>query len=654
MSCPVKILNKLDLSSERILSFDTESTGTNPYGDFKRWGFYPTRPFAWSFCDLLGNTAYIRWEVDPFTRRVIPEENSYRDIKSIIEDNTITKIAHNLNFDMKMCKFMGINFKGNFEDTIIGAHVVTGGSEITYALKEFCKRRMEFSTEDEKELEESSKSARKEAKKKGWKIADNENFGDKPWKADYWLADKEICRKYAIRDAERTMLLWLWIREEIKKDLNFKRTYEREKRLFMPVMRMELRGAKVYPEKLKELRLFYSSYMKKQSKVAEKNGGGGLNFRSAVQKSQIFYGERKYKPKYFTEKGNPSTDADSLTYFVEKYKDKLAKAIIEHNAADHMITGFINPYERFMVFEDNCWTLHPSFKQTGTKTGRFSGSDPNLMQVADDESGRKKSEIEFRPRETLGPREGHLWYLPDYSQMEVWVFCILSEQPSLIEPMLAGEDFHTNIAKKVWGEESDYKEKEKHYRLRAKLVVFCKFYGGGIDKIAYLLSTSREEASKFVYELDTRFPAISKFIKRMSNKAESSQGKIVNPFGRTYFIPSKLSYKAVNYLVQGTCADILKESMIRIDKLFRDKWKKNYMILTLHDELVLEIRKEHHSMKLMRDIVTTMQEDYKVIGMPIPLPIGMKIVKEYWSKPIEIKKIKEEWKERYICSRIRK
>lgn len=314
-----------------------------------------------------------------------------------------------------------------------------------------------------------------------------------------------------------------------------------------------------------------------------------------------------------------------------------------------MITGFITPYKKLKVFEEGCWVLHPNFKQTGTETGRFAGRDPNLMQVADNEAGRKKSEIAFRPREALGPRKDCIWYMPDYSQIEVWGFSFLSKERSMMDPLLAGYDFHTNVAKAVWGQEKDYSEKEKHYRLRAKLVVFCKFYGGGIDKIAYLLGVSKSEASQFVWELDNRFPAISRFIKRMSNMAQS-EGSIVNPFGRTYYIPSDRAYKAVNYLVQGTCADILKESMIRIDELFQTEYKGCHMLLTLHDELALEIPRKFHSFKLMRQIISLMQKDSSQIGCPIPLPVGMKLVKKDWAHPIEIKSLKEEWKDKYICS----
>lgn len=171
----MKYLKELDLS-KKIVAFDTETTGSNPYGSLKKWGHYPARPFLFSFCDYYGNTSFIRWNVDPYTRQVLIDPESFRVIQSIIENPNITKVAHNLNFDIKMCHFIGLKFKGNFEDTLIASHVVTGGSDshITgYALKDYCKKTMNYPDDDEKELEESAKQNRKDAKRKGWYIADS-------------------------------------------------------------------------------------------------------------------------------------------------------------------------------------------------------------------------------------------------------------------------------------------------------------------------------------------------------------------------------------------------------------------------------------------------------------------------------------------------
>jgi DNA polymerase-1 len=180
--------------------------------------------------------------------------------------------------------------------------------------------------------------------------------------------------------------------------------------------------------------------------------------------------------------------------------------------------------------------------------------------------------------------------------------------------------------------------------------MFCKLYGGGIKKVAYLTGTDYDEALKFVNEFDHRVPGVSKYMQRMSNVAIRDR-KIVNPFGRIYFMEPNFAYKAVNYMVQGTSADILKEAMLRIDTLFRTKWEGCHILLTLHDELVLEIPKRLHSVSLQRDVITAMNQDYKKIGCPIPLPVEMKIAKERWSKTTDIKSRIEEWKEAYVNKR---
>lgn len=633
-----------------IIAYDTEGTGLNPFDNSQRHKFFPARPFLYSFCDIDGNQAHVRWPVNPFTREVLFDKKGLSIIKTILEDKRITKIGHNLNYDYKMSYFSGINQKGPIEDTIIMTHIATGGKERSYGLKPISKSLMDYPDDDEKILQASAVEMRRYGKSCKWCLATPELFGKDFIKADYWLAKENICLQYALKDAERTMLLYLGFRDKVNNDTNLKKVYEREKILFWVVLAMELRGVKIFREKENELLKFYEDYKSSQKIIADQNGGSGLNFRSHPQKSKIFYKKEGYIPIYFTPKGEPSTNGDSLIYFSEKYQDKLAKAIIEHNGADHMITAFIKPYEKFRVLENSDWIIHPNFRQIGPITGRFSCSDPNLMQVAADDTGRKKAGVALRIRELFGPRKNYIWYLPDYSQIEVWVFSFLSGEESLTQPLLKGEDFHESVAKQIWGELPDYEENKKHYRKRAKLLMFSKLYGGGVNKIAYLMETTSSEARNFVDDFNYRIPGVERYMNRLSNQAVR-EGKIVNPFGRTYFIDPQFSYRAVNYMVQGTSADILKESMIRIHNLFQKKWKDCHILLTIHDELVLEIPLKFHSKKLMREIISAMQTDSHIISCPIPLPVGMKIAKERWSNCIEIKSLQEEWKNKYLCSK---
>jgi DNA polymerase-1 len=180
--------------------------------------------------------------------------------------------------------------------------------------------------------------------------------------------------------------------------------------------------------------------------------------------------------------------------------------------------------------------------------------------------------------------------------------------------------------------------------------MFCKLYGGGTKKVAYLTDTTVSEAQEFVDDFNEKLPGVNRFMNQMVNRAQR-EGRIENAFGRYYYIDKNFAYKAVNYLVQGSSADILKRAMIRIDRLFQERWQGCQLLLTLHDELVMEVPLKYHSKRLMREIITEMQTDSSLVKVPVPLPVGMKIAPKRWSETIEIDSLKAEWKDKFICKK---
>jgi DNA polymerase I len=403
------------------------------------------------------------------------------------------------------------------------------------------------------------------------------------------------------------------------------------------VKRMEERGVRYHPEASSSLRKFYLSYMSEWKKKAEMDGGKGLNFNSPQQLRKLFIDERGYSPKDVTPAGNGKMDGEFLQIIANK-GDKLARAILEYKGASHMLRDFLDQYDRKKVEEKpGVWVLHPNYRQVGPRTGRFACGDPNLMQVAATDGGRKRADIVLRPRETMGPREGYVWYMPDYSQIEVWLFAYSAGEEKMIEALRSGRDFHGTIAWNVWHEAPDYETEKKHYRKRGKLLMFCKVYGGGAKAVADLLGCTVEEAQKFISDYERGLPGVRPFIKRMSVRAERD-GYIYNTFGRKFEIDPKYSYKSVNYLIQGTAADILKEAMINVGELLDRRWPGAQMLLTIHDELAIEVPLKYHSKKLMREIVKAMQGDFhKYINCPTPLPVSMKYATERWSSAKEVK-----------------
>jgi DNA polymerase I-like protein with 3'-5' exonuclease and polymerase domains len=676
----------------RVVAFDTEGTGLIPYGPPSYWQYHPAAPFAYAFCDAKGNTFYERWRVDPKTRQVIRPtdrrgQKTAEMMEAFLASPDYIKVGHHIAYDIRLCKAAnGWKTGGEVHDSMVLAHVITAGDELMYGLKPLAKKYLDFPDDDEKELEGAVQIARREARAKGWLIAGGKKevergdfvvfAGSKPVKADYWLAPPDMCKRYAIGDVERSMLLFLMWWDELRADERTLITYSREMHLFHALRRMEDAGTCIYPDHVEKLIRFYQRYMTKMEALARANGGAHLNFQSPKQLVNEFYIKRGYAPK-FTEKGNMTLDKHVLAELgatdieTGEYKDPLAKAILEWRAAKQTNKSFLNIYAKFWYPEGGyqksnvrlnrlpdkatrqqwrrearkqVFVLHPNYNQTGAVTGRLSCSDPNLQQVASADTGLRKADIPQRPRECFGPRPGHLWYLPDYSQIEVWLFAFLSGEPNMQKLLLSGHDFHQGVADMVFVDRADYKERMKYYRKLSKLIMFGKLYGGGVGtkekpgRMTFLLQQPWEESAAFIRQFDNQFIEALKFIRKMSKEAKGA-GEAFNVFGRRYVLGRQWAYKVVNYLIQGAAAEVLKNAIIRLDWMLATRWPGVRLINTIHDEMMIEVPYAVHCQRLMREIIWVMQMDSTQCQVPVPLPVGMKLALKRWSHPTELKNL---------------
>jgi DNA polymerase-1 len=675
-----------------VVAFDTEATGLNGWGtsrtveynfgnakkpDMETRAVVPARPYVYSFCDLDGNTAYVRGTVDPFTRAV-RWGRDHAKVAQLLGNPRVTKVGHNVRFDLSMAAFDGVTVRGPVVDTMIVAHIYTAGNELTYALKPLSRKYFGIEELDEKLLKKATHSARLQAKKKRWSFATEATGGRDPVKADYWMAPDDLCEAYAVQDAVRTVCLYRDWMPEINHDERMLRLFKREHQVFWALKRMEDRGTRVHRPTVRKLKAFYLGYQQEQLKVAQASGASpDLNFASTQQMSKTFYDDRGHVPNHTETRNKKTGDLNyslngehllkmATGYTVERNRihldpearvrygyevtddgkayhrppDPLAKAVLEYKAAGQTVSSFLEVYERSWVEESKgVWVLHPNYRQTGTVTGRLSCSDPNLMQVASATTGRRKADIQSRPREAFGPRPGHVWYLPDYSQIEVWLFAFLSGEKKMQETLLSGVDYHGNIAKQVFGNRPDFVEHAEYYRKCAKLIMFCKLYGGGAKKMATLLKMGLAAAIEFIEQYERELPGVKLFMDRMINLAEA-EGEIFNPFGRRYVFEPDYAYRAVNYFIQGTAADVMKNALVNVDELLRTRWDGGpQLLLTIHDEIIVEVPLEYHSVPLMRDVIRGMQRDQKLLGLPVPLPVEMKLVRshEYWHQATKIK-----------------
>lgn len=336
----------------------------------------------------------------------------------------------------------------------------------------------------------------------------------------------------------------------------------------------------------------------------------GLDFvKGTTVFEEVFASEKEKWEK--TEKGNWKWDAAIL----ENFENPAAAIAIEYAEAKKQSEYFAN----FLYYCDEDGVLHPDFQQSGTVTGRLSCRDPNLQNLTNPDKYDEETEAALFPiRKAFVPREGFFFVMPDYSQVEFRMMLDYANATSLVNEVLKGLDVHTATAN-ISGTS----------RKEAKTNNFLTAYGGGVVKLAQNLNKGKlkgsrgqlgriykemfkwrlsdEEKSAVVtpelrshnepfiraaYDIQQSIfrsaPEIKDFLKSVQRVAEN-RGYVRNWLGRRYQFPDKRwCYKAPNHLIQGGAAEVIKIAMNRVDEYLKDK--ESRMILTIHDELIFEVK----------------------------------------------------------------
>jgi DNA polymerase I-like protein with 3'-5' exonuclease and polymerase domains len=693
---------KCDLYDFRIInswfSLDTETTGLDPWGTAGvDRTIEPARPFMATLCNEEGETACLRWPVDAFTRKVIPDRDSWAKLQELLGDASITKVMFNAAFDFRMLRLSGFTIRGPILDALMGIHTISP-DEMSFGLKPICAKYLNIPEDDQRELQESVKEARRPvqgaqlAKRKGKEydpILVQYRLSEEV-AGDYFLGNEPACEKYGRLDAYRTAALHLSVAQELSQDLALTEIYARETKLGEVLRSMEDRGIRLDKDRAEELVAYYQGIKDSFSGVIRAETSQEFNPNSPKQLTEEFFGKRGYTPlrysfnkakKEFTKcmhcKGegcavcqttgrNPSADGEFLAHVgidhatdengddILVEKDRLAFALLHDAAADTMLQ-YVKQYLDSACLENGIWVVHPNYKQHGTKTSRLSAEKPNMQNVATDESPKKRVDIPYRTRECFIPREGFKFYIPDYSQIEVWLLFLRAKATDAINALAAGGDAHQAVATLIWGDTYDlaiaraaerkptseltqdekfHLKQHKKIRKRAKNLQFCKIYGGGSAKVATMIGDgcTTEQAEEFIKQYDKRLPFVKVFMSDTIRQAKR-EGFIRNGYGRKFFVDKQFAYRATNYDIQGSAADLIKNAMSRCyDLSLSDRYVgKLFLLLSIHDELLFEVHESVDDEQTQRDIANCMQADYEFLGCPIPFPVGLKISSERWS-----------------------
>ncbi|MFH0932303.1 MAG: DNA polymerase [bacterium] len=365
---------------------------------------------------------------------------------------------------------------------------------------------------------------------------------------------------------------------------------ELEKELVPLVKKMQDNGILVDFKKLNQLSLDFEKEIEKLQKQIFKTTGQEFNLNSPSQLSEILFDKMGISTLGVkkTPGGAISTNAEELKKLAKE--NPIINSIIEYREFFKLKTGFVDSLPRMISPKDG--RIHPHFHQLGTETGRMSCSDPNLQNIP------TKTAMGKKIRGCFIPENGYEFLSADYSQMDFRVAASLAKDEIMLGFLKQGKDIHLMTASLIFKlKETDVTEKQRYL---AKTLNYGVLYGLGPYGFAGRTGIDFKEAKDFIAQYFETFKGIAVFVKETVEEAKK-KGFSETLFKRKRFLPELHSRDprikaqaeriARNFPIQGTSADIMKMAMKDLAKenVFN---KESRLALQLHDELLLEVKKE--------------------------------------------------------------
>ncbi len=313
--------------------------------------------------------------------------------------------------------------------------------------------------------------------------------------------------------------------------------------------------------------------------------GETFNLGSPQQLGHVLF-ERLGLARQRKTKTGYSTDAKTLESLRDRHP--IVGHLLTHRELSKLMSTYLLALPQ--AVDPVTGRLHTTFHQTVAATGRLSSSDPNLQNIP------VRTALGAQIRQCFTAEPGHLLVVADYSQIELHIMAHLSGEPALLEALARGEDIHNRTAAEVFGLSPD--QVDSVHRRYAKAVNFGIMYGISAFGLSQNLGIEREEAAAYIQKYFERLPRVKAFIEATIETARR-QGYATTVFGRRRPIPELTSASfterslgerlAVNSVIQGSAADIIKVAMIHCFDRLQQEFPASRLVLQVHDELVIEV-----------------------------------------------------------------
>lgn len=586
------------LSKAKIISFDTETTGTQQM---------QAELVGISFAVETGTGYYI--PIGHSEGQQLAIEEVVEAIKGPMTDPKIPKAGHNLSFDYVVMARYGLEVHPLSFDSMI-AEWCRDSSSRNLGLKNLAWVRLNMQMT---EIEELIGTGRKQI-----------TMAEVPI---------EKAAPYAAADAEVVLRL----KPMLEKDLEEAQATKLFTDLEMPIVpvlaKMEMAGISLDTAFLESMGGELDKGLGQIAEKVYKEVGEEFNLNSPQQLSHALFKQLKIEPPDGTRKtasGSYSTAADVLEALAEEHE--IVNWVLEYRELAKLKSTYVDALPKQVNPETG--RVHTSYNQAGSVTGRIASSDPNLQNIP------IRTALGRKVRRAFVAAPGHVLLAIDYSQVELRVVAHIANDKTMLEAFNSGQDIHATTAATVAG--VDLHDVTGEQRRNAKAVNFGLIYGMSAFGLTQATDLTLAEAQDFIKAYFDQFPNVKKYIDETPDTAEEV-GYVETLLGRRRYFPglkeggnvivrNRMRRESINSPIQGSAADIMKLAMLRVDKALAKSDLGAKMLLQVHDELVLECPadKAEAVAKLVRK---EMEAAYK---LKVPLATEAKVGSN-WEQMDELK-----------------
>jgi DNA polymerase-1 len=587
-----------ELDRAELIAFDTETTSIDQMSaelvgislavDGER-GYYV--PVGHRIAGEQGQT-------DMFAQPVgdqLPIETVIASLRHPMENESIPKTAHNAVYDVMILRRYGINVAPITFDTMLAEWVNNPISKFL-GLKALVAQTFDVQMTEISELLGKGKNQKSMA-----------------------MVEIDEAAPYAAADATMTWRLVEPLGDELR-GAGLDALYASLEVPLIPIISsMQYKGVTLDVDFLRDM----SGQLKAdisdlEALIFEAGGIGKFNIGSPKQLNQVLFEQLKLPVEGLKKtKLGYSTDAATLDALQDEHP--IVDMIVNYRELSKLKSTYVDALPTLV--NSRTGRLHTSYNQAGSATGRFSSSNPNLQNIP------IRAELGRGVRRAFVAPEGYVLLAVDYSQIELRVMAHISEDATLIDAFHREQDIHQATAAAVNGiEPEDVTYEQRNF---AKRVNFGLMYGMGAFRLARDSDLTLAEAEEFIATYFERMPGVKEYIGR-TKAFVWENGYTETLYGRRRLYPAIKARgnrrntaaeerAAINMPIQGTAADILKQSMINLyERLGRESFNAT-MILQVHDELVLEVKEDE--LEAVKALVVETMEAALPDRQPLRVPL---------------------------------